>query len=284
MLSFSKHISPFSVLPCRVPFLTSFHGKRGSAPCLLPEIIMRCACSCGAPQAAGLVKKEVTDIKDMAAAIKSMPQYKELVSKYSLHMDLTRKCMGAYEARGLELVSTQEQNIATGSDAQGKTVKNQQQLVQSVLENLQPSEEDKMRLLLIWAMQDGVTESDLEPMLHAAKLTGRHQQTIQNLELLNVVMQKKGTRPSFFKSKTHKPTKTQDGAYDLARYRPPLEQVMHAFCEGKLSGEEYPYTSPPPSTKGIGPISSRLGQSVRTVTSPKMPSILYIYVVRGWHL
>ena len=32
-------------------------------------------------KAAGLVRKEVTDIKDMAAAIKGMPQYKELVSK-----------------------------------------------------------------------------------------------------------------------------------------------------------------------------------------------------------
>lgn len=67
-----------------------------------------------------MMKGEVKEIKDMAEAIQSMPQYKELLGKYSLHLDLTKKCMAAYELHGLEDVSTEEQNLATGEDSSGK--------------------------------------------------------------------------------------------------------------------------------------------------------------------
>ena len=76
---------------------------------------------------------QARDLKDLSEAIKSMPQYKvlrhklhnllaftgakvqmltqkalqELLSKYSMHIDLTKKCMAQYEKLQLELVSTE---------------------------------------------------------------------------------------------------------------------------------------------------------------------------------
>ena len=43
-----------------------------------------------------MVKKEVHELGQMAEAIKAMPQYKELVSKYSLHMEITKRCMSRW--------------------------------------------------------------------------------------------------------------------------------------------------------------------------------------------
>ncbi len=40
-----------------------------------------------------MVKGEVESIAGMSEAIKQMPQYKELLQKYSLHMDITHRCL-----------------------------------------------------------------------------------------------------------------------------------------------------------------------------------------------
>ena len=182
-------------------------------------------------------------------------------------MDLTRKCMAAYEARGLEAVSTEEQNTATGSDSQGKAVKNQGSNIANVLQRLDPSDDDKMRLLLIHAMQEGVSETDLGPLVELTANPGWSIQTLENLAQLRVMLQKKGGKPGFFRSKSVKHPKAEGGGYDLARYKPPLQQVMSAMCDGKLGTDDYPFVSAPPSIKGAGPVSSRLGKSVRTVSS-----------------
>lgn len=180
--------------------------------------------------------------------------------------------MATYEARGLEAVSTEEQNVATGSDSQGKAVKNQAGNIASVLQRSEPTDGDKTRLLLVLAMQEGVGETDLGPLVELTANPGWSIQTLENMAQLGVTLQKKGGKPGFFRSKSIKHPKAEGGDYDLARYKPPLQHVMSAMCDGKLGTEEYPFVSAPPSVKGVGPISSRLGKSVRTVRQTLSPS------------
>ena len=151
-----------------------------------------------------------------------------------------------------------------------------------VLESEGVAEDDKLRLFLIWAItQEGVTEQELEPLLHAGGLS-RHSATMKNLESINVNLAKKGPRPTFFKSKSGAKPKPREFAYDLARYTPPLEGVMQLLAEGKLDKDAYPYVNKPPTERAAAPVNpKRLGMSVRTVSIHLHLETIRLFVKRA---
>jgi syntaxin-binding protein 1 len=69
-------------------------------------------------------KGKVTDLKEMGEAMKAMPQYTEMISKYSLHINLTTHCMTVFQEKGLARLAEIEQAMATGEDNEGRPVKN----------------------------------------------------------------------------------------------------------------------------------------------------------------
>jgi len=215
-------------------------------------------------KAANMAKGEAKSLRDLSEAIKSMPQFKDKLAKYSLHMDLTKKCMALYEQNFLEKISTEEQNMATGADPQGKSLKNVQQSVMSVLQDQNISEKDKLRLILIYIIsQEGLSEADVDKLVGSAHLqnTSTAQKIVQNLKHLNVTLKQAQEKPKgmissgmtaasklfpFIKADSDKkrPKMATDVGYDLSRYRPPLQYVIQDALEGKLDPNEYATTAP----------------------------------------
>ncbi len=61
-------------------------------------------------KATKLTKKgKVNDLKEMSEAMKAMPQYQEMISKYSLHINLTNHCMSVFSEKNLGKIATIEQ-------------------------------------------------------------------------------------------------------------------------------------------------------------------------------
>mmetsp|Transcript_17574 Transcript_17574/g.42325 ORF Transcript_17574/g.42325 Transcript_17574/m.42325 type:complete len:657 (+) Transcript_17574:41-2011(+) len=210
-------------------------------------------------KAAHMAKGEVGDIADMSDAIKAMPQYRELLGKYSLHIDLTKKCMAKYETGGLEAVSTEEQDLALGEDAAGKQVKFPVKGVNAVLEMPTVSEEDKLRLIMIYVItQEGLQESDIDTLIATAKLRDPQlaRRTVANLKFLGVQLKAAPEKPTgmmnsaknmfpFMKSSAAPgKRRAKDVSYDLSRYRPPLQFTIQDLLENKLDQAQFPFATP----------------------------------------
>jgi len=154
-----------------------------------------------------MAKGEAANLKDLSEAIKSMPQYKDLLSKYSMHIDLAKTCMARYEELHLELVATQEQNMAMKADVQGAPVKMETALqgVENVLHRSDISDEAKLRLILIFVIsQEGVEQGQIDRLILAASLKDPYaaKKAVANLAHLHVKKEKPPEPPKSMKDKS----------------------------------------------------------------------------------
>jgi syntaxin-binding protein 1 len=60
-------------------------------------------------KAAAIQKGKVADLKEMSEAVRAMPQYKELLAKYSLHIHISQELMNLFNRWGLEAIAQCEQ-------------------------------------------------------------------------------------------------------------------------------------------------------------------------------
>lgn len=60
-------------------------------------------------------------LNQMAKALKALPEYREIMSKLSQHMQIAHQCMDAFGSQGLLELSELEQTLATGKTDEGET-------------------------------------------------------------------------------------------------------------------------------------------------------------------
>mmetsp|Transcript_12937 Transcript_12937/g.30807 ORF Transcript_12937/g.30807 Transcript_12937/m.30807 type:complete len:645 (-) Transcript_12937:58-1992(-) len=231
---------------------------------------------------ASMVKGEAESIKDMSEAIQQMPQYKELLSKYSLHMDITHRCLDVYNEQNVEPISALEQDVATGKDADRNKVKTAEATLRLEELLMQESEKfsvsDKLRMLIIFVAAKGekLPPGEVERLLEVAKLQ-HYSRTMQNLEHVRVPHksdhEEKAARSSFLsflKGKSFKKKREPEVSFELARFRTPAQFTMEDCMQGKLSDKDFPYLVPPGNAKAAaktlhaGDVPLATGMSVRT--------------------
>lgn len=148
--------------------------------------------------------KQVDSLKDMSEAMRAMPQYTEMLSKYSLHIHMANTAMEAFNHMGLERIASIEQDMATGEDADHKAVKNVISRLPTILSDPAVSREDKIRLLIIYIIsQEGIKDQDRKRLMELAKMSIQDQAVIANISALGVTLNK-GAKG---KSKSKKDTK-----------------------------------------------------------------------------
>jgi len=158
-------------------------------------------------KASKLSSNKVVSLKEMAEAMKQMPQFQEMLSKYSLHINLAGQCMKIFGEKELLKVASLEQEMATGEDAEGKEVKaiNILKEMPSILENPNRVVEDKIRLLMLYIIsQEGIKETDRKRLLELANL--KSETEIVNLRYLGISLSapQKKTKQKIDKSKKRK--------------------------------------------------------------------------------
>jgi len=200
-------------------------------------------------KASNLTSKKVQSLKDMAEAMKSMPQYQEMLGKYSLHINMASSAMDEFNKKNLSRLAGAEQDMATGEDSDGKTVKNLMSNVAPLLSDPSVDTTDKLRLIMLYIIsQEGIKDADRRRVMDLAKISFEDQACITNLRYLGVTLMK-ATRGSRKKSSKDKKSKNRDDApsYDLSRFNPALKDIATAMIENGLSPTEFPFTKEPMS-------------------------------------
>lgn len=122
-------------------------------------------------------------LTQMAAALKALPEYKEVMSKLSQHMHLAHDCMDKFGALNLLELSELEQTLATGKTEEGTSPK-LDTLIESVEQMLETLKKpiDKLRLLLILIVsKNGLNDPDKDRLWDAAKITPDQQKVFDNI-------------------------------------------------------------------------------------------------------
>jgi len=206
----------------------------------------------------------------MGDAMKAMPQYQEMLGKYSLHINLASTAMESFNQNKLATLAGVEQDMATGEDADGKPVKNIISALAPLLTDAEVSMLDKIRLLMIYIIsQEGIKDSDRKRLMELSKISFEDQGAISNLRYLGVTLLKGGARTSKKKQSKDKKKKQRDDAppYELSRYAPVVKQVAEDLIEGSLSNTEYPFVKEPLVEGGKQEVKE--ATSLRKQTQPK---------------
>jgi syntaxin-binding protein 1 len=127
-------------------------------------------------------------LSEMAAALKALPEYREVLSKLSQHMHLAHQCMDKFTRDKLLELSEFEQTLATGKDEDGRSPKLTD--IIDAAERLLMDMRDataKLRLILILTVsQGGLRQQDRRRLVNAAELSRQEMRTLNSLEILGL--------------------------------------------------------------------------------------------------
>ncbi|CAD8096416.1 unnamed protein product [Paramecium sonneborni] len=174
-------------------------------------------------------KEQSLTLKQMTDIVKTMPQYQDLVAKYTMHMEIVEKCLDLYRQKDLQEVGELEQTLATGCDKKGSSIAGEKiiQRIIQVLKNPKLNEFDQARLILSAIIQIDLSEKDRKQLTDILSID--MQNAVHNLKLIGIQTQKSG-------SKSHKRVNEQVRKYaknkmanetlELCRNTPIIEQQI----------------------------------------------------------
>jgi len=205
-------------------------------------------------------------LADMAAAVKAVPEYREVISKLSQHMHISDRCMTTFTRDNLMELSEMEQTLATGTDDDGNTpqldsVVDQAERFLKIMSNA----EARLRLILIVTIsQGGLSSQDRRRLLNAAELERKEVDTMNNLEQMGIsIFSTSGPKKLTSKFAGLSFTNTtfeedEESEYVFSRFNPVLKGVLYdMLINGNLSFEHYPSVLPmPEATASTGAAAS----------------------------
>jgi syntaxin-binding protein 1 len=193
--------------------------------------------------------KQGSNLQNM---IRKLPQYREKIDQFNLHINLTRELLYQFRQQQLNKVALEEQNMAVGSDPDNKKISNVLTTISPILSSNEISVENKLRLVMIYLItQGGINDDKKGKLLKMAKLdSSDNVETIENLKWLGVQLNKSMTIANKISNlfDALKNKKKQDVEYHLSRYVPKLKDIAEQMLEEKLSLQDYPYIKEPSST------------------------------------
>ena len=129
-------------------------------------------------------------LTDMAAALKALPEYREIMAKLSEHMHISHECMDIFSTESLMDLSEIEQTLATGTDDEGRQPK-MSEIIDRVELCLRKMKDPKarVRLILIATLSpNGLNYDDRNRLLDAADFSRADSQTVDNLKAMGAKM------------------------------------------------------------------------------------------------
>ncbi|CAD7700025.1 unnamed protein product [Ostreobium quekettii] len=201
---------------------------------------------------------------DMRKLIQALPEFRDVLSKVALHIDISHDLFQLVEERNLKTLGEVEQDLVYGD-------KHSKDVITWLSENQQASVRDKMRLFMCY-LATHPDKLDSERRVQWQKLAGLHTEdmsTVLNLEYLGVPVSKKDAGSSRLlnfgrrkKRATRKERGESEQEFALARFQPLLAEVLEDLVSGSLPADQYPYINPPEG----GQAPSSKVTSVRTQT------------------
>lgn len=209
-------------------------------------------------------ERSIVDLKDLGAAIRALPQYREQLTKYSLHTHLASQCMRAFRERDLEALAGVEQDLACGRDAEGRKVR-REALVEA-LNNVfargdRYTEDERTRVLLL-ALFAKATSScaaasalDQHVIMQRAVVGAGNDRPQHVLEGVRALMRcrppKTAEQLNWWQRRQRKRQErrqrkarlAEEVPYDLSRFRCAVRSTLEEFVRGAWNADEWPRAS-----------------------------------------
>jgi syntaxin-binding protein 1 len=182
-------------------------------------------------------------LNDMKNMISNLPQYQEMKTRFSAHMNIASECMNEFKSQNLEEIGLLEQDMACGETPDGEKPKNLVEALTPILDDPLTSQMVKTRLILLWiATSDTVDPEDLETLLAVARLEQEYKDAIENIKLLGVQLSKSANRQGkkTKKERKKKVNPQQEVPFDLSRYVPVVKRIVEGHIDGTIDQSLFP--------------------------------------------
>ncbi|KAL8254030.1 hypothetical protein R6Q59_032251 [Mikania micrantha] len=196
-------------------------------------------------KAAQLQQKDSSELstRDIQKMVQALPEYNQQMEKLSLHVEIAGKINAKISKDGLRDLGQIEQDLVFG-DAGNK------ELVNYLEENEDGNDENKLRLLMIYALADPENFKGEKGMtlMELANLPPEDMRIIENMRLLEgptkkVKQEKKGGFTLKFnketKSALRKDRQGEEETWALFRFFPVLEELLEKIDKNDLPKDEY---------------------------------------------
>lgn len=198
-------------------------------------------------------------MKDLSQMLKKMPQYQKELSAYALHLNLAEDCVKMFNAKIKQLCEV-EQNLAMGADSAGEKIKDHMKNIVPLLLDNEIKIEDKLRLIMLFLLhKNGITEDNLQKLLHHAMIPEDKKQIILNLQNIGMTILQDPSKQNRRKNIPQQRKEREPGVYQLSRWVPYVKDLMEEILEEKLDQRAYPFLSNRPNMTGntFGSTSAR---------------------------
>ncbi|KAK1408861.1 hypothetical protein QVD17_40970 [Tagetes erecta] len=207
-------------------------------------------------KAAQLQQKDSSELstRDIQKMVQALPEYNQQMEKLSLHVEIAGKINAKISSDGLRDLGQIEQDLVFG-DAGNK------ELIEYLEENEDGNDENKLRLLMIYALADPENfEGDKgKKLMQLANLPPEDMRIIDNMRLLEgppkkVKQEKKGGFLNFERKAKHALRKDRPGeeeTWALFRFFPVLEELLEKIEKNDLPKDEFQCMNEPSGTSGV---------------------------------
>eukprot|EP01116_Phalansterium_solitarium_P023583 TRINITY_DN8353_c0_g2_i1.p1 TRINITY_DN8353_c0_g2~~TRINITY_DN8353_c0_g2_i1.p1 ORF type:complete len:516 (+),score=115.73 TRINITY_DN8353_c0_g2_i1:61-1608(+) len=168
----------------------------------------------------------VMNLKGINEAVRALPQFKNELSKYSLHINISEQLMLKYNVLKLERLATLEQMLSTGEELDGSQPRNVVQQLCTVLADDTVDLLCKVRLLLLYVItHGGLSDDERKKLFEAAKAKPHDTAIVTNLRHLGISVSKPARGRARGPLSPRRTGGTDGPSYDLSRYVPNLRTV-----------------------------------------------------------
>ncbi|EGG19715.1 Sec1-like family protein [Cavenderia fasciculata] len=188
-------------------------------------------------------------LKEASDVIRNLPQYQEIMSKYSTHINLAEQSSQKF-TEDMANLAYLEQDMATGEDAKGSSPKNIVGRLSSFLSEQRIEKNDKIRLLMMYIIsQEGIKDVDRKKLMDLAMLNQQEQSAIANLYYLGVTLMKGAKAKA--KTNIQKQRKQETGSvpYEVSRYVPVVKDIAENLINDTLQDTDFPFVRDTPIAK-----------------------------------
>ncbi|KAK9076450.1 hypothetical protein SSX86_004784 [Deinandra increscens subsp. villosa] len=208
-------------------------------------------------KAAQLQQKDSSELstRDIQKMVQALPEYNQQMEKLSLHVEIAGKINAKISEDGLRDLGQLEQDLVFG-DAGNK------ELIEYLNENEDGNDENKLRLLMIYALADPENSEGEKgaKLMELANLPHGDMRIIDNMRLLEVPKKVKQEKKGGFtlkfdrkaKNALRKDRQGEEETWAFFRFFPVLEELLEKVEKHDLPKDEFECMNEPSGVLGVG--------------------------------